>query len=383
MPLNFDLPRNGSRLALTTLACLLAGSAVAASAGAPQYHLTRLDIAGAQSVYVADINDFGEMVGYYIDADSLQHAFLWDANGEHDLGAPESSDGGEVHTAATAINNAGQIVGYGQVYHANFDPESSPGLLWTTAQPGQFQRLSSDDTLVLSPYAISDNGTVVGLRGGFQTGEAFHGFVWTAADGVVDYGTTDTSNPDINASWSDVNDAGQLVGVWNFQFAPAHAAVGTVGTPAMLPLSDASDAVTSSAIAINASGERVGYMALDGTNAVPVVFAADGSASAIDGATLGLAAGQALGLNDAGAVVGRASDFSTLEFKAFVAVDGISYDLFNQVDDTAGFTYFLTAKSVNAAGSIVGLARYGDFQVGSYVLTPVASDEVFSNGFDG
>jgi probable HAF family extracellular repeat protein len=344
---------------------------------APHYHLTRLEIPGMQGIYVRDINDAGDMVGYYLDANSVTRAFLWDASGPHDLAVPVSAGGEDVFSAATAINNEGQIVGYAQIIG-----DVTPGLLWNSADPTQYTLLDDDPDIFLNPLGISDNGTVVGIKGNLVTGEAFHAFVWTAQTGMVDYGTTDPSNPNINASWTGVNDAGQLIGEWNYIFSATHASVGTVGTPAVLPMSAASDAVESSANAINAEGDRVGHMNLGSGDLVPVTFAADGSATAIPGATLGLAAGQALGLNDAGTIVGRASDFSTLEFKAFVAIDGTSYDLFQQVDDTGGFDYFLTAQAVNASGAIVGLARYGDLQVGSYILTPLGDDHIFSDGFD-
>ncbi|HEY0179586.1 MAG TPA: hypothetical protein VGC30_08130 [Dokdonella sp.] len=361
------------------LAAALLAAASSAHAGAPRYHLTRIDIPGAQGVYANDINDAGQVVGYYIDENYVQRPFLWDASGVHALALPTGADPDtEVDGYASAINDAGQIVGYGMVWD-----ESAPALLWNAADPSAYQLLSDDPTLALMPYDISDNGIVVGLKSGYQTGEAFHGFVWTADGGVVDYGTTDTADSSINASWNAVNDAGQLVGSWNYQFSAAHASVGTVGTPEMRPLSAASDAVESGATAINAAGVRVGYMDVDGSgDAVPVMFGDEGSVQAIPGATLGLAAGQALGVNDDGVVVGRADDFSTLEFKAFVYVGGQSYDLYAQVDDSAGFDYFLTAKAVNASGAIVGTARYGDLQVGAYLATPIADDAIFSDGFD-
>lgn len=366
--------RPGALLPAALAGLLAAGSAGAA---APAYHLTRLEIPGAQGIYVNDINDAGEMVGYYVDENFVERAFLWDADGPHDLAVPASTLGNDVFSAAAAINDSGQIVGYANVWD-----ETAPGLLWNRDDPGQYELLSPDPLVALTPSDISDNGTAVGLRAGFQTGEAFHGFVWTAQTGVVDYGTTDTANPEINASWIAVNDAGDLVGVWNFQFAAMHASVGVVGTPAMLPLSAASDAVASTASGINAGGQRIGYMDMDGSgNQVPVTFAADGTASAIPGATLGLPAGQALGINDAGIIVGRANDFATLAFKAFVAIDGEVYDLLDHVDDDGGFDYFLAARAVNASGQIVGIARYGDLQVGSFVLTP-SSDAIFDDGFE-
>ncbi|MET0225251.1 MAG: hypothetical protein ABW187_02305 [Dokdonella sp.] len=356
----------------------LGASLSTALAAAPQYHLTALVIPGMQGIYVNDINDAGEMVGYYVDENFANHAFLWDADGPHDLAVPTASSGDPMDSAAVAINNVGQIAGYAQDIGV-----SAPGMLWNRADTTQYTLLDAGAEVGLTPRDISDNGTVVGLKANLQTGEAFHGFVWTAETGDVDYGTTDNTDGTINASWMVVNDAGQLAGIWNYQFSPAHATVGTVGTPTMLPMGAATDAVESSVLAMNADGVRVGYMDVNGSgDSVPVIFAADGSASAIPGAALDLPAGQALGINNAGVIVGRADDFDSLTFKAFVSIDGASYDLYDHVDDTGGYDYFLTARAVNASGTIVGLARYGDLQVGSYVLTPIADDGIFSDGFD-
>jgi probable HAF family extracellular repeat protein len=372
-------PTASLRLAL---AVALASPATAALAGAPHYHLEPIEIPGAQGVYAYDINDAGQIVGYYIDENGLNRAFLYDTTGAHTLAVP-TVENADVFSQAAAINNAGQIVGSIQVMDGN-GTQDAPGALWDAADPSTYTAIEGDIAgTALTPAAISNNGVVVGLKGNFLTGEAFHGFAWTAETGVVDYGTTDTSDPSINASWTGVNDAGQLIGVWNFQFSPMHASVGTVGTPEMLPMGAASDAVESAANAINENGVRVGYMDVAGDgNRVPVVFDADGNATAIEGATLGLPRGQALGINDAGVIVGRADDFATLSFKAFVAIDGVAYDVLDVADSDGGFGYLLSAQAVNANGVIVGLARVGDFSVGSYVLTPIADDAMFADGFD-
>jgi probable HAF family extracellular repeat protein len=359
-------------------AIILAASCAVASAAAPRYHIEAIEIPGALGVYARDINDSGQIVGYYIDADGIHRAFLYDASGPHTLAVPES-DTTTVDSSAAAINNAGQIAGSIQ-----FFGERSPGALWDAADPSTFTLITGEtDAIALESADINDKGVVVGLKANRVTGEAFHGFVWSQTGGIVDYGTTNTSDPSINASWSAINDAGQIVGVWNFQFAPMHASVGTLGTPVMLPMSAAADAVESGAMAINAAGVRVGYMDVDGSgNRVPVVFDADGEARAIEGATLGLPTGQALGINDAGVIVGRADDFATLSFKAFVAIDGVAYDVLEVADGNAGFPYLLTAQAVNSDGVIIGLGRVGDFDVGSYVLTPLAGDSIFADGFD-
>jgi probable HAF family extracellular repeat protein len=365
------------------LICRLAAIALvapcaAAFAAAPSYHIEALEIPGALDVYARDINDAGQIVGYYIDANGINRAFLYDANGPHTLAVP-TSDTTEVDSSAAAINDLGQIAGSIQ-----FFGESSPGALWDAADPSTFTLITGESAAIaLESEGINNDGVVVGLKANRETGEAFHGFTWTKSGGLVDYGTTNTSDPSINASWSAINDAGQLVGVWNYQFAPMHAAIGMLGTPAMLPMSPAADAVESAAMAINAAGVRVGYMDVDGSgNRVPVVFDASGEASAIEGATLGLPTGQALGINDAGVIVGRADDFATLSFKAFVAIDGVAYDVLDVADGDAGFPYLLTAQAVNASGVIVGIGRIGDFDVGSYILTPLASDVIFAGGFD-
>jgi hypothetical protein len=103
----------------------------------------------------------------------------------------------------------------------------------------------------------------------------------------------------------------------------------------------------------------------------------------VPGALLGLVAGGAYGINEAGVIVGRAQDFSTLTFKAFVTIDGVSYDILAQSDSDAGFPYLLKAVAVNESGVIAGVGRVGDFNVGSFIATPVVDDAIFVDGFDG
>ena len=78
---------------------------------------------GAGVRYLADsttlglpiaINDRGEIVGSTWTDDGIEHAVIWDGSAAHDLntGAVQSSAGWEL-ARATAINNAGQIVGFG------------------------------------------------------------------------------------------------------------------------------------------------------------------------------------------------------------------------------------------------------------------------------
>jgi uncharacterized membrane protein len=347
--------------------------AVAAHAGAPLYHLTPLTVPGATSVTVEDINDAGQIVGTYNDADFVRHAVLWDAAGWHELALPA---GDEVNGIARAINNAGQIVGTSDDF-----VQPTFGLLWNAATPGTYTVLNNDSGAPVSPADINDDGVVAG-----GWGVPSRAFVWTAADGLVDYGIQDPNVADQQARWTAVNDSGKLVGFWNEHVANIHAVVGTVGTPAVLGLGGESDTQRSNIVGMNGAGVAVGLASNDLQTLVPVVFADDGSFTAIAGATLAQDNGAAIAINDAGVIVGTAgigtANGPVPGMQAWVYRDGTVYDLYTVVDDTTGFASFANAVAVNAGGVIVGTGRDADGNMQSYVLTPVAADPIFANGFE-
>ena len=358
------------------LASLLAAAfAVPASAGAPLYHLEVLEAPGASSVQASDINDAGQIVGQYLDADFNGRAVLWDADGSvHELGLPAMGDG-----AATAINDDGTIVGTFLDY---VNPVA--GLLWQASAPGDWTQLGGSDVNV-SPEDISDSGVVVG---GFGLPAQSRAFVWTAQDGLVDYGLEDPGEEFQQARWSAVNASGKLVGHWNVHSSDIHAVVGAVGTPAVLAMGGMSTDFPSAATAVNGAGVAVGIALAEATpDLVPVVFADDGSYSEIPGATLDQGSGCAAAINDSGVIVGSAGIGSASGcapgMKAWVYRDGQVHDLYEVVDDTSIFTSFQIARAINSAGVIVGMGRTADDQVATFVLTPIDADAVFADGFDG
>ena len=68
--------------------------------------------------------------------------------------------------------------------------------------------------------------------------------------------------------------------------------------------------------------------------------------------------------------------------QAWVYRDGTVHDLYTVVDDTSGFTYFANAVAINASGVIVGTGHDADDNVQSFVLTPIAADPIFADGFE-
>jgi hypothetical protein len=233
----------------------------------------------------------------------------------------------------------------------------------------------------VNPADINNDGVVVG---GF--GVPSRAFVWTAADGLVDYGIQDPTVEDQQARWTAVTDDGKLIGFWNEHVSNIHATIGTVGTPVVLGLGGDSDVQRTNAVGMSPSGVAVGLGSLDMSVLVPVVFADDGSFTAIDGATLDQDNGAATAMNDAGVIVGTAgigtANGAVPGQKAWVHVDGTTYDLFDVVDDTSAFARFATAVAINASGVIVGTGLDADGNIRSFLLTPAAGDTVFGNGFD-
>jgi probable HAF family extracellular repeat protein len=68
---------------------------------------------GGSSSYAFGLNDAGQVVGESRVAGGANHAFIYSAGVMTDLG---TLDGSGVDSAATAINNAGQITGYSQIF---------------------------------------------------------------------------------------------------------------------------------------------------------------------------------------------------------------------------------------------------------------------------
>lgn len=364
-PGNLRPMKTAPSLRFAALALAVAATA-AARAGEPpappQYHLVPIEVPGTNGVYVADINDAGLTVGYAIsDDDFATLPFLWRDGAATVLPIPEDRDDGY----ATGINDLGQIVGHAA--RITDSGAQTTALLWDAADPSQFIEIDGPAGTALNPDDINEGGVVVGLA---ATEGQFNAFQWTAEDGFIDDGVP-PFGPGTQAYWAAINEAGTKVGGWYFPGSATHATTGQVGTPGIGPIAAGVDQVASRAAAINAAGVAVGEMDVDGNGSLEAVAFANGLASELPGARLGLAAGTASDINDAGVIVGRAQDFGTLQFKAFVHVDGTSYDIAAQADNGDLYEYLLNGVAVNASGTIAGTARGPEFSVASFVAVPL------------
>ncbi|HEY6942760.1 hypothetical protein [Dokdonella sp.] len=370
--------RSVPRLRSLLPAAIAAAASSPALAGtqAPLYHLVTIEAPGGSAVIAQDINDAGEVVGRYLDADFNGRAALWDADGTlHDLELPGLGDG-----FAEAINNAGQIVG-------TFNDYQNPqvALLWDPAVSAQPLVIAGSDGAYVSPRDIGDGGEIVG---GFGQPAQERAFVWTTASGLVDYGLQDAGVEFQQARWAAVNASGRLVGHWNQHSSNVHAIGGQVGTASVSALGEMTEAFPSIATAVNDAGVVVGLgLAVSAPKLVPVVFAADGSFTEIAGATLDQDNGCAAAINASGVIVGSAGIGSASGcvpgLKAWVLRDGTVYDLYDVVDDHGTFARFQIARAINADGVIVGSGLTADDQTLSFRLVPIAGDALFADGFDG
>lgn len=155
------------------------------------------------------INYSGQVVGWSGYIGSTGHAFLWENGAMRDLGTfPIGDVGGE--SEATDINDSGQVVGEAD---GDIGGQIAPiPFLW---QNGAMRDLGTLGGAESEAFAINNKGQVVGTS--------------TDANGrdraFLYDGTTMRDLNGVCCGWSlesatDINDAGQIVGVGDHDFAP-------------------------------------------------------------------------------------------------------------------------------------------------------------------
>ena len=235
----------------------------AAANAAPHYvvnsvRVTDLGTVGGPIASANDINDRGDIVGWSFTAAGAEHAFLFTGGSMTDIG-PSISKG---WSAATGINNAGKIVGWGD---------------WKQLQ--------------------------------------LMGFLYSAGFSQTLFGPGANFPPDMTSGWK-INDAGDVGGLVNHPWPYTLDAITwkASGPVILMPSSTHDD----QAFDINASGSMTGYtsgnVAWRWTLSGNVVTQ---SQQVPWPAATGYADGEGHGINDKGAVVGRFYLPSTGNYHAF------------------------------------------------------------------
>src|SRR5262245_36870048 len=139
-------------VALTALSVAAPAPAITAS-----YVVTNLGTLGGPSSTPTAINDVGQVVGSSETSDGATHAFLWQNGALTDLG---TLAGAGFSSYATGINNLGQVVGYSTTVG---DPNYR-AFLWQSGTMTDLNSLIPADSgwVLRNAAAINEAGQIVG-----------------------------------------------------------------------------------------------------------------------------------------------------------------------------------------------------------------------------
>jgi probable HAF family extracellular repeat protein len=346
-------------LTLALAAGALQGQAVVTS-------FTDIGTLGGDVSFAYGINDSGEVVGESTPAgyDSGQ-AFLYSGGNMTNIDyLPELGIGSAM--VATAINNAGQyIIDYHEAIFSSLGEFTTDSAILI---PGNFGHADTTVDTLGAPYvyglALNNAGEIAGYGLTFDaTDNAFLHAGGSA--GFNDNGNT-TSLGTLgggNSYGYGINDSGEVVGTAEIAggFPYLHAFLYTNGTMTDLGTLGGDE---SQANGINNSGQIAGWANTPG-DLYPHAFLY-GNGTMTDLGTLGGDESQANGLNAAGEVVGNSTYNLTSSEHAFFYADGTMYDLntlaaaYLSNGSTPGFISLNSSTAINNLGQIIGQGTYRD-----------------------
>jgi probable HAF family extracellular repeat protein len=319
----------------------------AAALRADSFSIANLGSFGGQTNPTA-INNAGQVVGYSLLGQLVSHPFLYSAGSLTDLGTL-----GGIDSAANAINSSGQIVGTSelagsQVVHAFLYSEGTLTDLGTLGGP--LRDALSD------ARGINASGQIVGVA---QTAadSPLHGFLYSAGT-MMDVGLVQPSA---------INDSGQIAGSFVFSGSPqtgvvTHAFLDSAGV--FMDLGSLGGQYTYTT-GINNAGEVVGTSYLPGASNWHAFLYSAGTMKDL-GTLNGGPFSEALGINNSGQIVG---DSTTNNFTyAILYTGGVMYDLNTFLPANSGW-HLVNATAINDAGQIAGWGFYNNAEA-AFLLTP-------------
>ena len=309
-------------------------------ARAEQYTITRFAIPpGANYVIPSSINDSGAVTGYYGAGNGTDRAFVWTSgSGYAEIASPFAGQG----AFGVSINSAGNVAG----------TRGTEGFVWSESDGEAL--LSKAGSSYASVYDINDAGDVAGYVG---AGGAAYPVLWDASNNVT------FLQPGAEGQTLAVNESRMAVGYIGRFDSKGFVWSETTGLQE-LPLLNATAmtlplAINDYGVVVGASGDS----AFNLTGNTAFLWTTTGGLQ-----NLGWLPGSgARDINNLNVVVGSEGSGSTKVAVIWDELNGKRY-----LDDLGNFSGWALqeALGVNDAGQIIGRGLYGS-QPAAFVLTPV------------
>jgi probable HAF family extracellular repeat protein len=350
------------KLPLLCIKLLAATVLLASQAYAAPYHFTTLGTPQAVGSGADAINNAGQVAGYGDVPGSLggRYGQLWD-NG---IPTALATLPGERFNSAQAINNRGVAVGSSTDDDVRLSYFNAVGWHSPTAAATTFAGGSH-------AFGINDLGQVVGASG---KGLFTRATLWS--------GSSSTDLGSITGSYSiarAINNSGQVVGestIGHDLDGPTHAALWFGGAVTDLGTLGGTQ---SGAADIDAYGHVVGWSEVVGSSGRHAALWSGGTVTALASFGGPYNEGEAKAINNAGLVVGFATGGGGS--RAALWKDGTAIDLNSFLDAgavAAGWV-LTTANDINDHGWIVGNAYNAHLNLESgYILAPVPEPETYA-----
>ena len=259
--------------------------------------------AAVNSTNIAGINDAGQIVGGFLDSSGISYGFVYSNGSYTTLTDPAAGASSGTGTGASGINATAEVVG---------SYSSGTGAQGYLYDGGTYTNLTNLGSVTL-PQAINAGGQIVGY---YVVGTTYHGFFYSngtyttlddphAGSGIVALGTLATG----------INDAGQIVGVYEDNSFVSHYFLYSGGAFTTLPI--------------------VGAVA-SGLVQTALSYVSD------------------ININDNGQIAGNYQDAAQTEHGFLYSNSNGTYITLTDPSAGVGFQFGTVATGINAAGEVAG-----------------------------